>query len=71
MQTAIANFVKDPYNSPLPSWPMYQPSNDVPTLAKLAYSGNVGIDNVVEVVPSGSFDSVCTFWNAILTAPKP
>jgi hypothetical protein len=42
LQTAFANFAKDPMNaSPAPNWPAYEPARlgtaRVPTLAEIAY----------------------------------
>ena len=58
LQTAFANFAKNPNSSPAPHWPPYEP--ELPgnaythTLAKLAYQGNVGFGNFVEPVKPGS-----------------
>jgi hypothetical protein len=54
MQTLVANFVKNPTVSPAPGWPKYIPGNRTTTLAKLAYNGNVELNNVVQVVGSDS-----------------
>jgi hypothetical protein len=57
-QTAFANFVKDPTNPPVPDWPPYEPelSGDTvaPTLAKIAYDGNVYLDDFIELVQPNS-----------------
>lgn len=53
-QTAIANFVKDPDQSPAPNWPKYVPGNDTKTLARLAYNGNVNTGNFVQAETSDS-----------------
>jgi hypothetical protein len=54
LQTAFANFAKNPNSSPAPHWPPYEPevSGDAcaPTLAKIAYQGNVDWRNFVEPV---------------------
>jgi hypothetical protein len=55
LQTAFANFVKDPVNaSPAPNWPAYEPGRlgiaPVPTLAQIAYQGNVGFDDFIQPV---------------------
>ena len=55
LQTAFANFVKDPLNaSPAPNWPPYEPGflgiADIPTLAEIAYAGNVGFGDFVKPV---------------------
>jgi hypothetical protein len=62
-QTAFANFVKDPVNTPpAPNWPRYQPgllgSAVAPTLARIAYYGNVQLDNFVEPVEPISVVSI-------------
>ncbi|KAJ7817838.1 liver carboxylesterase-like protein 1 precursor [Mycena olivaceomarginata] len=54
MQTLVANFVKNPTVAPAPNWPKYVPGNRTTTLAKLAYSGNVEANNVVQSVQSDS-----------------
>ncbi|KAJ7124805.1 Carboxylesterase [Mycena crocata] len=67
MQTLIANFVKNPTQSPAPDWPRYVPGNRTATLAKLAYQGNVGVNNVVQAVESDSLDGPCdVLWNRFL-----
>jgi hypothetical protein len=67
-QTIIASFAKNPFISPAPAWPRYNP-NDT-TLAKLAYDGNVALNNVVEVASPAQLDQACTtFWNTILLLP--
>jgi len=66
-QTAIANFVKSPTQSPAPNWPKYVPGPLTKTLAKLAYNGNVNLNNFVQAVTSDSQDTPCTsLWNALL-----
>lgn len=55
LQTAFANFVKDPLNaSPAPNWPAYESGflgiSDIPTLAQIAYAGNVGFGDFVKPV---------------------
>lgn len=55
LQTAFANFVKDPLNaSPAPNWPAYESGflgiSDIPTLAEIAYAGNVGFGDFVKPV---------------------
>jgi len=67
MQTLVANFVKNPAQSPAAHWPKYLPGNTTTTLAKLAYSGNVEAANVVQPVGSNSLDEPCdAFWNFFL-----
>ncbi|KAG7086243.1 hypothetical protein E1B28_002213 [Marasmius oreades] len=62
LQTAIANFVKNPSTvSPAPNWERYDPGQK--TLAELAFSGNVGFDDFVNPVMSDSEDGSC---NALL-----
>jgi carboxylesterase 2 len=57
-QTAFANFVKNPNSSPAPHWPPYEPEVSgnacAPTLAKIAYQGNVDFENFVEPVQPDS-----------------
>ncbi|KAE9403013.1 hypothetical protein BT96DRAFT_815629 [Gymnopus androsaceus JB14] len=53
-QTAIANFIKNPDESPAPNWPKYIPGNSMQTLARLAYDENVEMDNFVQAVTSDS-----------------
>ena len=55
LQTAFANFAKDPLNaSPVLNWPTYEPGflgiADIPTLAEIAYAGNVGFGDFVKLV---------------------
>ncbi|KAH9960620.1 Alpha/Beta hydrolase protein [Russula dissimulans] len=62
LQTAFANFVKDPGNaSPVPRWPRYEPdlsgNGTASTLTKTAYHGNVGLNSFVEPVEPRS---MCT-----------
>ncbi|THU79860.1 alpha/beta-hydrolase [Dendrothele bispora CBS 962.96] len=66
-QTIIANFIKNPNESPAPNWLQYVlPGSDTQTLAKLAYQGNVELDNVVMPVQSDSVDGPCALWNRFL-----
>jgi hypothetical protein len=58
LQTAVANFVKDPSTPPVPNWPTYNANNSAPTLAKLAYDGNVEPGNVVDLVDPSTTVSV-------------
>jgi hypothetical protein len=57
-QTAIANFVKNPSQSPALNWPEYIPGNNTQTLARLAYNGNVDTGNFVQAVTSDSQVSI-------------
>jgi hypothetical protein len=50
LQTAFGNFVKDPKNVFSPNWPRYNANASVPTLAKIAYHGNVQPNVFVEPV---------------------
>jgi hypothetical protein len=58
LQTAFANFVKNPTSSPAPHWPPYEPEISgkacIPTLAKIAYEGNVDFGNFVQPVEPDS-----------------
>ena len=55
VQTALANFVKNPGGvSPAYNWPAYEADASTPTLAKIAYHGNVEPDNFVEPVDPSS-----------------
>jgi len=65
-QTAIANFIKDPNESPAPNWPKYIPGSLTQTLARLAYNGNVETDNFVQAVTSDSQDTPCVLWDVLL-----
>jgi carboxylesterase type B len=58
-QTAFADFAKDPVNaSPVPVWPTYKPESPgitvPPTLAKMAYHGNVDMGDFIELVEPDS-----------------
>ena len=54
LQTAFANFVRDPNVSPAPNWPPYEPGflgiARNPTLAKIAYEENVAPDDFINLV---------------------
>jgi carboxylesterase type B len=65
-QTAIANFIKNPNESPAPNWPKYVPGGSTQTLARLAYNGNVETDNFVQAVTSNSQDTPCALWDLLL-----
>ncbi len=58
LQTPLANFAKNPNSSPAPHWPPYEhevsANADTPTLAKIAYQGNVDVGNFVEPVQPDS-----------------
>ncbi|KAI0029139.1 Alpha/Beta hydrolase protein, partial [Vararia minispora EC-137] len=65
-QTALANFVKDPTARPAPGWPEYVPGNTSRTLAEIAFHGNVGLDNFVQLVMSDSVDRPClALWDGL------
>jgi len=70
LQAAFANFIKDPVNSPAPNWPAYEPGllgiAPVPTLAEVAYEGNVDLDDFVKPVQPISRDGPCIVWDAFL-----
>jgi hypothetical protein len=58
-QTTFADFAKDPVNaSPAPNWPAYKPElpgiTVPPTLAKIAYHGNVYMDDFIDLVKPDS-----------------
>ena len=51
LQTSFANFVKDPKGAfPAPNWSAYKADASVPTLAKIAYHGNVQLGDFVDPV---------------------
>ena len=58
LQTAFANFAKNPNSSPAPHWPPYDPEISgnarTPTLAKIAFQGNVDFDNFVQPIQPDS-----------------
>lgn len=58
VQAAFANFVKNPGDaSPAPNWSAYEADASVPTLAGIAYHGNVQLNNFVEPVDPSSMVS--------------
>ncbi|KAK7436643.1 hypothetical protein VKT23_019050 [Stygiomarasmius scandens] len=66
-QTVVANFIKNPDASPAPNWEKYVPGSNTQTLAKLAYQGNVQVDNMVMPAQSDSVDGPCeALWNKFL-----
>jgi hypothetical protein len=69
LQTAFANFAKDPTNSPAPNWPAYEPGilgiAPVPTLAEIAYQGNVGFDDFIQPVQPISKVSKRNFYSKL------
>ncbi|KAJ7630496.1 Carboxylesterase [Roridomyces roridus] len=67
MQNIVGNFVRNPTVSPALNWPKYIPGSATKTLAKLAYNGNVLVDDVLQAVQSDSLDTPCAaFWNQFL-----
>jgi len=71
LQRAFANFVKNPVNTPpAPIWAAYEPGfvgiASVPTLAEIAYQGNVGFDDFIEPAQPISKDGPCIVWDAFL-----
>ena len=59
LQTVFANFAKDPNSSPAPHWPPYEPevsgnASSTPTLAKIAYQGNVDFCDFIQAVQPNS-----------------
>ncbi|KAI0062565.1 alpha/beta-hydrolase [Artomyces pyxidatus] len=61
-QTAFANFVKNPKVPPAANWPEYGSG----TVAKIAYNGNVDLDNFIQPVASGTLDGPCAVWDKLL-----
>ena len=62
-QTALADFAKNPVNlSPRIDWPPYEPGGlrvaSNPTLAKIAYEGNVHLDDFIKLVQPISLVSI-------------
>ncbi|KAF8577513.1 alpha/beta-hydrolase [Ramaria rubella] len=67
LQTVWANFIKNPTESPAPNWKRFIPGNNTDTLAKLAFQGNVQLNNVVQLAPAGLDDGPCDkLWNVFL-----
>ncbi len=62
VQNAFATFVKDPGASPAPNWPAYEAdvsgNTAVSTLAKIAYHGNVQLDDFVGPIDPSSTVSI-------------
>lgn len=68
LQTIVASFAKDPFISPAPAWPKYNPNRA--TLANLAFNGNVALNNVVQTSSPSQLDQTCTaFWDKFLLLP--
>ncbi|KAF8504327.1 Carboxylesterase [Russula emetica] len=78
LQTAFANFVKNPNSSPAPHWPAYEPEVSenaanarTHTLAKIAYQGNVDFGDFVQPVKPNFTDEPCNVWDPFwITAPE-
>lgn len=67
MQNVWTNFIKNPFVSPAPSWLEFVPENNTLSLAKLAFDGNVELNNVVQPSPAGLDDRPCNdLWNDLL-----
>ena len=67
-QTIVASFAKNPFVSPAPAWPKYNPNST--TLAKLAFDGNVVLNNVVQTASPAQLDQSCAaFWDKIVLLP--
>jgi hypothetical protein len=68
LQTVVTSFAKNPFVSPAPGWPEYNP--DATTLANLAFNGNVSPNNVVKLTSPAQLDQACTaFWDQLLLLP--
>jgi hypothetical protein len=70
LQTAFANFVKNPNSSPAPNWLPYEPELSGNafsyTLAKIAYQGNVDFGNFVQPVqPDSTVSTRMTMQNSV------
>ena len=63
LRTAFANLAKNPNRSPAPHWLPYEPEVSekvcTPTLAKIAYQGNVDFGNFIQPVQPNSTVSAC------------
>jgi hypothetical protein len=70
LQTAFANFAKDPMTSPAPNWPNYEPGivgiAPVPTLAEIAYEGNMRFDDFIQPVQPISKVSQRNFYSKLI-----
>ncbi|KAL0058513.1 hypothetical protein AAF712_014807 [Marasmius tenuissimus] len=68
-QTVVGNFIKNPAGSdeslPAPGWVKYGVDAN---LAKLAFEGNVEMENIAQMVKSSVVDGPCKLWNEILLA---
>ena len=70
LQTAFANFAKDPMNPPpAPNWPAYEPGivgvASVPTLAEIGYQGNMSFDEFIQAVQPMSKVSTRDFYSKL------
>lgn len=59
MQKTWANFIKNPTSPPTLNWERFLPGNATNGLAKLAFNGNVQLNNVVQAAPSNLNDQPC------------
>ena len=67
-QAIVASFAKNPFVSPAPAWPKYNPN--ATTLANLAFNGNVALNDVVQTRSPAQFDGPCAgLWDKILLTP--
>ncbi|KAI0066371.1 alpha/beta-hydrolase [Artomyces pyxidatus] len=70
LQAAFANFVKDPTVSPAQNWSQYDPGllgiTLAPTLAAIAYNGNVDPGNFVQPEQQSSINGPCAVWDLAL-----
>lgn len=63
LQTAFANFVKDPKGAcPAPNWSTYKANASLPTLAKIAYHGNVQLGDFVDPVDPNTMVSIGSLY---------
>jgi hypothetical protein len=67
MQNIVANFARNPTAAPAPNWPEYVPGNTTNTLAKLAFSSNVMLSDVVQTAASDSLVSYAPLFNSPLS----
>ncbi|EEB90098.1 hypothetical protein MPER_11743, partial [Moniliophthora perniciosa FA553] len=67
-QTIISNFINEPTTPPADNWVRYVQGGLMPSVAKLAYEGNVNLDDVVRPATIVSVDGPClALWNQVLT----
>uniref|UniRef100_A0A0W0G2D3 Carboxylic ester hydrolase n=1 Tax=Moniliophthora roreri TaxID=221103 RepID=A0A0W0G2D3_MONRR len=66
-QTIISNFIKEPTTPPANNWARYVQGGLTPSVAKLAYKGNVNLDDVVQPATIISVDGPCVaLWNQVI-----